>query len=137
MLTPSSCVKSGALLTNNYLQYYVFIKLANRSYKECYIRILPHAAIFGWAFVWSDRVPFPSSMFQRVPTTFNIKQCSVSLVCGQWTPWTSCDKNCGGGKIYRHRNCTKLVLVDEVEVQSQPCNPHPCDIGKFNLLHDV
>ena len=62
-----------------------------------------------------------------------------SLVDGNWTewsPWGSCDRSCGLGKLIRQRWCAEPVpenggfQCDGDAFESQQCNDFPCD-GMF------
>merc|ERR1719361_1207577 len=68
-----------------------------------------------------DGVPFP---------------CSDRCLYGQWTPWRdwgACSESCGGGKMYRVRDCVSVcdgvTQVDNCMGDSHsyyPCNTHKC-----------
>ena len=57
---------------------------------------------------------------------------------GSWSPWTVCDRGCGGGKRSRHRFCDNPVPAhggngcqgDRNEVAK--CNTQPCP-GELTL----
>ena len=55
--------------------------------------------------------------------------------CGSWTDWTTCDKSCQGGKMYRYRNCTKAYIVRGYEIETKPCNTQSCGMGKCQNIY--
>ncbi|XP_038666358.1 SCO-spondin [Scyliorhinus canicula] len=63
----------------------------------------------------------------------NIKACKVNGGWSSWSPWSTCDRSCGGGKSLRMRSCTdpppknggRHCPGERFEVTI--CNVQPCD----------
>ncbi|XP_039859994.1 LOW QUALITY PROTEIN: SCO-spondin-like, partial [Simochromis diagramma] len=63
----------------------------------------------------------------------NIKPCRVDGGWSRWSPWSRCDKRCGGGRSIRTRSCSspppknggKKCAGEKNQVK--PCNTKPCD----------
>uniref|UniRef100_A0A3Q3F4P0 SCO-spondin n=1 Tax=Labrus bergylta TaxID=56723 RepID=A0A3Q3F4P0_9LABR len=63
----------------------------------------------------------------------NIKPCRVDGGWSRWSPWSRCDKRCGGGRSIRTRTCSspppknggKKCKGEKNQVK--PCNTKPCD----------
>ncbi|TSK16074.1 SCO-spondin [Bagarius yarrelli] len=63
----------------------------------------------------------------------NIRACRVDGSWSRWSPWSRCDKSCGGGRSIRTRSCSSpppknggLNCLGEKN-QVKPCNTKPCD----------
>uniref|UniRef100_A0AAR2LHG3 SCO-spondin n=1 Tax=Pygocentrus nattereri TaxID=42514 RepID=A0AAR2LHG3_PYGNA len=63
----------------------------------------------------------------------NIRACRVDGSWSRWSPWSRCDKACGGGRSIRTRSCSSPPpknggwnCVGEKN-QVKPCNTKPCD----------
>ncbi|GAA6107134.1 SCO-spondin isoform X2 [Tachysurus ichikawai] len=63
----------------------------------------------------------------------NIRACRVDGSWSRWSPWSHCDKSCGGGRSIRTRSCSSpppknggLKCLGEKN-QVKPCNTKPCD----------
>uniref|UniRef100_A0A8B9LLU8 SCO-spondin n=1 Tax=Astyanax mexicanus TaxID=7994 RepID=A0A8B9LLU8_ASTMX len=63
----------------------------------------------------------------------NIRACRVDGSWSRWSPWSHCDKACGGGRSIRTRSCSSpppknggRKCVGEKN-QVKPCNTKPCD----------
>ncbi|KAK3550975.1 hypothetical protein QTP70_011460 [Hemibagrus guttatus] len=59
--------------------------------------------------------------------------CPVDGSWSRWSPWSHCDKSCGGGRSIRTRSCSSpppknggLKCLGEKN-QVKPCNTKPCD----------
>ncbi|CAF98845.1 unnamed protein product, partial [Tetraodon nigroviridis] len=70
----------------------------------------------------------------RQETTFcQAPQCPVDGGWSRWSPWSRCDKRCGGGRSIRTRSCSspppknggKKCQGEKNHVK--PCNTKPCD----------
>ncbi|XP_062907004.1 SCO-spondin [Mobula hypostoma] len=70
----------------------------------------------------------------------NIKACRVNGGWSKWSPWSMCDRACGGGKSLRIRSCTepppknggKTCTGERFEVMLcnvQPCGADGCPTG--------
>uniref|UniRef100_A0A3P8V8E3 SCO-spondin n=1 Tax=Cynoglossus semilaevis TaxID=244447 RepID=A0A3P8V8E3_CYNSE len=63
----------------------------------------------------------------------NIKPCRVDGGWSRWSPWSRCDKRCGGGRSIRTRSCSSPPpknggkKCDGEKNQVKPCNTKPCD----------
>ncbi|XP_078390988.1 SCO-spondin-like [Cetorhinus maximus] len=65
----------------------------------------------------------------------NIKACKVNGRWSSWSPWSICDRSCGGGKSLRMRSCTdpppknggRRCPGERFEVML--CNVQPCGVG--------
>uniref|UniRef100_G3N7U1 SCO-spondin n=1 Tax=Gasterosteus aculeatus aculeatus TaxID=481459 RepID=G3N7U1_GASAC len=63
----------------------------------------------------------------------NIKPCRVDGGWSRWSPWSRCDKHCGGGRSIRTRSCSspppknggKKCVGEKNHLK--PCNTKPCD----------
>uniref|UniRef100_A0A3Q3NA32 SCO-spondin n=1 Tax=Mastacembelus armatus TaxID=205130 RepID=A0A3Q3NA32_9TELE len=63
----------------------------------------------------------------------NIRPCRVDGGWSRWSPWSHCDKHCGGGRSIRTRSCSspppknggKMCAGEKNQVK--PCNTKPCD----------
>ncbi|XP_053322587.1 SCO-spondin-like [Spea bombifrons] len=62
----------------------------------------------------------------------NLQACKVDGGWSKWSPWSWCDRTCGGGKSVRSRSCTSPPpknggkdCVGEKH-QIRICNPNPC-----------
>uniref|UniRef100_A0A8D2ZR28 SCO-spondin n=1 Tax=Scophthalmus maximus TaxID=52904 RepID=A0A8D2ZR28_SCOMX len=63
----------------------------------------------------------------------NIRPCRVDGGWSRWSPWSRCDKRCGGGRSIRTRSCSspppknggKKCVGEKNQVK--PCNTKPCD----------
>ncbi|XP_077410354.1 SCO-spondin [Vanacampus margaritifer] len=63
----------------------------------------------------------------------NIKPCRVDASWSRWSPWSRCDKPCGGGRSIRTRSCSspppknggKKCQGEKNQVKA--CNTKPCD----------
>eukprot|EP00928_Gymnodinium_smaydae_P007229 TRINITY_DN12603_c0_g2_i2.p1 TRINITY_DN12603_c0_g2~~TRINITY_DN12603_c0_g2_i2.p1 ORF type:complete len:3577 (-),score=536.17 TRINITY_DN12603_c0_g2_i2:97-9687(-) len=64
----------------------------------------------------------------------NEQCCPVNCIRGAWTPWESCTRSCGQGKMFRSRSFTQKQSCGGTSCspgelsQSRPCNPDPCPI---------
>ncbi|XP_027005082.2 SCO-spondin isoform X2 [Tachysurus fulvidraco] len=63
----------------------------------------------------------------------NIRACRVDGNWSRWSPWSHCDKSCGGGRSIRTRSCSSpppknggLKCLGEKN-QVKPCNTKLCD----------
>ena len=77
---------------------------------------------------------FLSATMDKNPLILYQLLCLVDCVWAAWSEFSSCDKSCGGGTMYKTR--TKLVsekyggsCYGEHRVE-KPCNTHKCP-GKF------
>ncbi|CAG5895700.1 unnamed protein product [Menidia menidia] len=63
----------------------------------------------------------------------NIRPCRVDGGWSRWSPWSRCDKRCGGGRSVRTRSCSSPPpknggrKCDGEKNQVKPCNTKPCD----------
>ncbi|XP_010767368.1 SCO-spondin, partial [Notothenia coriiceps] len=63
----------------------------------------------------------------------NIKPCRVDGGWSRWSPWSRCDKRCGGGRSIRTRSCSSPPpknggkKCEGEKNQVKPCNTKPCD----------
>uniref|UniRef100_A0A8C9VHG3 Subcommissural organ spondin n=1 Tax=Scleropages formosus TaxID=113540 RepID=A0A8C9VHG3_SCLFO len=63
----------------------------------------------------------------------NIRACRVNGGWSRWSPWSVCDKPCGGGRSLRTRSCSNPPPknggqnCDGDKNQVKPCNTRPCD----------
>ncbi|XP_061877505.1 SCO-spondin isoform X1 [Entelurus aequoreus] len=63
----------------------------------------------------------------------NIKPCRVDGGWSRWSPWSLCDKLCGGGRSIRTRSCSSPPHKNGgknckgEKNQVKPCNTKPCD----------
>ncbi|KAM9774698.1 SCO-spondin [Syngnathus typhle] len=63
----------------------------------------------------------------------NIRPCRVDASWSRWSPWSSCDKLCGGGRSIRTRSCSSPPPKNGGQKcrgeknQVKPCNTKPCD----------
>ncbi|XP_037550324.1 SCO-spondin-like [Nematolebias whitei] len=63
----------------------------------------------------------------------NIMPCRVDGGWSRWSPWSLCDKRCGGGRSIRTRSCSSPPpknggkKCDGEKNQVKPCNTKPCD----------
>jgi Spondin-like TSP1 domain/Thrombospondin type 1 domain len=81
----------------------------------------------------------PCDSNQREERACNTGGCPVDCAISAWTPWSSCDKACGGGKQVRTRTMTPAAnggracdpntsLVEETACNTQAC----CTIGDWS-----
>uniref|UniRef100_A0ABM5GM22 SCO-spondin n=1 Tax=Pogona vitticeps TaxID=103695 RepID=A0ABM5GM22_9SAUR len=65
----------------------------------------------------------------------NLKACKVDGAWSTWSPWSWCDRVCGGGRSSRSRTCTSPPpknggqLCPGEKYQVRVCNPQPCEEG--------
>uniref|UniRef100_A0A3P8RX36 SCO-spondin n=1 Tax=Amphiprion percula TaxID=161767 RepID=A0A3P8RX36_AMPPE len=63
----------------------------------------------------------------------NIRPCRVDGGWSRWSPWSRCDKRCGGGRSIRTRSCSSPPSknggkkCEGEKNQVKPCNTKPCD----------
>ncbi|XP_069815842.1 SCO-spondin-like [Dendropsophus ebraccatus] len=65
----------------------------------------------------------------------NLQPCKVNGGWSKWSPWSWCDRSCGGGRSVRSRTCTspppknggKDCTGEKYQVRI--CNPRPCADG--------
>ncbi|XP_063781355.1 SCO-spondin-like [Pseudophryne corroboree] len=65
----------------------------------------------------------------------NLQACKVNGGWSKWSPWSYCDRSCGGGRSVRSRSCTspppknggKECSGEKYQVRI--CNPKPCAEG--------
>ncbi|KAM6977691.1 SCO-spondin [Aplochiton taeniatus] len=63
----------------------------------------------------------------------NIQACRVDGGWSRWSPWSRCDKRCGGGRSIRTRSCSSPPpknggsKCEGEKNQVKPCNTKPCD----------
>ncbi|KAK2858572.1 hypothetical protein Q5P01_003192 [Channa striata] len=63
----------------------------------------------------------------------NIRPCRVDGGWSRWSPWSRCDKRCGGGRSIRTRSCSSPPpknggkKCEGEKNQVRPCNTKPCD----------
>ncbi|KAG5268284.1 hypothetical protein AALO_G00210820 [Alosa alosa] len=63
----------------------------------------------------------------------NIRACRVDGGWSRWSPWSRCDKRCGGGRSMRTRSCSSPPpknggrKCEGEKNQVKPCNTKPCD----------
>uniref|UniRef100_A0AAY5L1M4 SCO-spondin n=1 Tax=Esox lucius TaxID=8010 RepID=A0AAY5L1M4_ESOLU len=63
----------------------------------------------------------------------NIRACRVDGGWSRWSPWSLCDKRCGGGRSVRTRFCSSPPpknggnKCEGEKNQVKPCNTKPCD----------
>uniref|UniRef100_UPI00398F766B SCO-spondin-like n=1 Tax=Pristiophorus japonicus TaxID=55135 RepID=UPI00398F766B len=71
----------------------------------------------------------------------NIKACKVNGGWSSWSPWSKCDRSCGGGKSLRIRSCTdpppknggKRCTGERFKAMLcnvQPCGADGCPVGQ-------
>ncbi|XP_017177065.1 SCO-spondin isoform X4 [Mus musculus] len=65
----------------------------------------------------------------------NLRACPVPGGWSHWSPWSWCDRSCGGGRSLRSRSCSSpppknggTSCVGERH-HVRPCNPMPCEEG--------
>ncbi|XP_005404818.1 PREDICTED: SCO-spondin [Chinchilla lanigera] len=65
----------------------------------------------------------------------NLRACPVPGGWSRWSPWSWCDRSCGGGRSVRSRSCSSpppknggVSCVGERH-HSRVCNPMPCEEG--------
>ncbi|XP_072010680.1 SCO-spondin-like isoform X3 [Engystomops pustulosus] len=62
----------------------------------------------------------------------NLQACQVNGAWSKWTPWSWCDRSCGGGRSVRSRTCTSPPPKNGgkdcsgEKYQVRICNPRPC-----------
>uniref|UniRef100_A0A667YJF4 SCO-spondin n=1 Tax=Myripristis murdjan TaxID=586833 RepID=A0A667YJF4_9TELE len=62
----------------------------------------------------------------------NIRPCRVDGGWSRWSPWSRCDKRCGGGRSIRTRSCSSPPpknggkKCEGEKNQVKPCNTKPC-----------
>uniref|UniRef100_A0A3B4BBU5 Complement factor properdin n=1 Tax=Periophthalmus magnuspinnatus TaxID=409849 RepID=A0A3B4BBU5_9GOBI len=69
------------------------------------------------------------------------KECNIHIYCpvdggwSRWSPWSRCDKHCGGGRSIRTRSCSSPPpknggkKCEGEKNQVKPCNTKPCVNG--------
>uniref|UniRef100_A0A3B4BCF7 Uncharacterized protein n=1 Tax=Periophthalmus magnuspinnatus TaxID=409849 RepID=A0A3B4BCF7_9GOBI len=74
----------------------------------------------------------------RQETTYcQAPDCPVDGGWSRWSPWSRCDKHCGGGRSIRTRSCSSPPpknggkKCEGEKNQVKPCNTKPC--GKVNM----
>ncbi|MGH0153391.1 UNVERIFIED_CONTAM: hypothetical protein FKN15_041924 [Acipenser sinensis] len=70
----------------------------------------------------------------NIETRFcNIRACRVNGSWSRWSPWSRCDRKCGGGKSIRTRSCSSPPpknggnSCEGEKNQVKICNSKPCD----------
>ncbi|XP_066483571.1 SCO-spondin-like [Tiliqua scincoides] len=65
----------------------------------------------------------------------NLQACKVDGIWSKWTPWSWCDRTCGGGRSVRTRTCTSPPPKNGGQHcpgekhHVRVCNPQPCKGG--------
>ncbi|XP_050798803.1 SCO-spondin-like [Gopherus flavomarginatus] len=65
----------------------------------------------------------------------NLQACKVPGAWSMWSPWSWCDRTCGGGRSVRARTCTSPppknggARCPGEKYQGRVCNPRPCAEG--------
>ncbi|KAM9163493.1 LOW QUALITY PROTEIN: SCO-spondin-like [Pangshura tecta] len=65
----------------------------------------------------------------------NLQACKVPGAWSKWSPWSWCDRTCGGGRSVRARTCTSPppknggARCPGEKYQGRVCNPRPCEEG--------
>lgn len=65
--------------------------------------------------------------------------CAVDGGWSRWSPWSRCDKRCGGGRSIRTRSCSSPPpknggkKCEGEKNQVKPCNTKPC--GELDIAH--
>ncbi|XP_013913580.1 PREDICTED: SCO-spondin-like [Thamnophis sirtalis] len=73
----------------------------------------------------------------------NLPACKVDGVWSKWSPWSWCDRTCGGGRSARTRTCTSPPPKNGgrhcpgEKYHVRVCNPHPCEETCPPMMHWV
>ncbi|XP_050572817.1 LOW QUALITY PROTEIN: SCO-spondin-like [Cygnus atratus] len=65
----------------------------------------------------------------------NLQACKVDGAWSGWSPWSRCDRTCGGGRAVRSRSCTRPPPKNGGQRcpgerhHLRLCNPQPCGAG--------
>ncbi|XP_044534907.1 SCO-spondin-like [Gracilinanus agilis] len=65
----------------------------------------------------------------------NLRACPVAGGWTHWSPWSWCDRSCGGGRSLRSRSCTRPppknggAPCSGEQHRVRLCNPEPCEKG--------
>ncbi|XP_074841635.1 SCO-spondin-like [Carettochelys insculpta] len=65
----------------------------------------------------------------------SLQACKVAGAWSKWSPWSWCDRTCGGGRSVRTRTCTSPPPKNGgppcpgEKYQGRVCNPQPCEEG--------
>ncbi|XP_053120701.1 SCO-spondin-like [Hemicordylus capensis] len=65
----------------------------------------------------------------------NLQACKVDGAWSKWSPWSWCDRTCGGGRSVRTRTCTSPPPKNGgrhcpgEKYHVRVCNPQPCEEG--------
>ncbi|KAF7236260.1 SCO-spondin, partial [Varanus komodoensis] len=73
----------------------------------------------------------------------NLQACKVDGAWSKWSPWSWCDRPCGGGRATRTRSCTSPPPKNGgrrcpgERHHVRVCNPQPCEEGCPPAMHLV
>ncbi|XP_068939311.1 SCO-spondin-like [Petaurus breviceps papuanus] len=65
----------------------------------------------------------------------NLRACPVAGGWSHWSPWSWCDRSCGGGRSLKSRSCTRPppknggAPCSGEQHRVRLCNPEPCEKG--------
>nr|DBA25392.1 TPA: hypothetical protein GDO54_012926 [Pyxicephalus adspersus] len=93
----------------------------------------------GESGVWCDDI-LSGNMERRF---CNLQACKVNGGWSKWSPWSWCDRTCGGGRSVRTRTCTSPPPKNGgkdcpgEKYQARICNPKPCEDGCPSGMEEV
>lgn len=82
-------------------------------------------------------------MSDQASATVSVVLCSVDGGWSRWSPWSRCDKACGGGRSIRTRSCSSPPPKNGgrkctgEKNQVKPCNTKPCGTTSSIVLLSV
>lgn len=78
------------------------------------------------------RIVVSSELMRLLPSEHFKKQLPAivrnsSSLWGEWEPWSSCSRSCGGGRWSRSRHCSGTGCRHTTQSQTRYCNAVPCE----------